>query len=302
MKKSFSIAVISRACGVQAHTLRAWESRYQMFSPERDENGKRIYSETDIHKAVLLASLVEHGYAISTLAKMTNAELQDLVDSLKVHDQSSQQNQLEVHSKRLLQFLENYDLENVSRELQYIRTNSSVRDFILKTVLPMMREIGIKVENKVYTVTQEHIMSTIVRDQLSVISIPPMHEKNSEIILATPEGNLHELSILIANILCRAHKFSTRYLGAAHPADCLAEAINTIKGDLLVLGTVSSDAWNYKNQIVSYLTQIDQLLKHPINIILGGGEKIKFPKFNHIHNVIVMPTFEEFDEYLQRLI
>jgi len=39
MKKEFGIKVISTACAVMPHTIRAWEKRYQVFTPERSEGG-----------------------------------------------------------------------------------------------------------------------------------------------------------------------------------------------------------------------------------------------------------------------
>lgn len=302
MKKSFSISVISSACGIMPHTLRAWESRYNMFSPMRDEKGKRVYSEADLKKAVLLAKLVEQGHAISSLSHFKIEELQGLVSSLEDNQKDSDAQKSHAISKRLLNYLEGYDLENVSKELQYLRLNSASIDYLLNTILPTMREIGQKVAIGEYTVTQEHIMSTIIRDQLSLMTIPSLGEKNTELALATPEGNMHELSIIIANILCRAHKFNTRYLGAAHPADCLAEAVNALRIDQLILGAVSSDAWDYHKNIIPFLTDLDQGLNSEIKVVLGGGVEMKFPKFKNISKVDVIPTFEEFNVYLEKLI
>lgn len=300
LEKKFSISVISKACGILPHTLRAWESRYNMFSPTRDEAGNRIYSETDLKKAVALAALVTHGHSISSLSKYEQTELENLAKSIDQTQINKNQFSSEVNSKKLVKYLASYQIDLVSKELQYIRQSTGTKDFILNTILPTMREIGILVEQDKYTVTQEHIMSTIVRDQLSQINLPNLNEKSTEMTIATPEGNLHELAITIANILCRSHKFRTRYLGAAHPAECLAEAINILKTPVLVLGVVSSDSWNYQKKIVPYLKQIDDHLDVGIEVILGGGTPIEFPKFNQIKKITIMATFQEFDKYLQK--
>lgn len=272
-----------------------------MFTPGRDETGKRIYSESDLKKAILLAALVGHGHSISSLANTKMSELEKLASSIETSEINKNQNAGEVNLKKLLSFLDSYEIELVSKELQYLRQSIGTKDFILNTILPMMREIGLKVSQNKYTVTQEHIMSTIVRDQLSQINLPSLNIKNTEISIATPEGNLHELAITIANILCRSHKFSTRYLGAAHPADCLAEAINILKTPLLVLGVVSSDSWDYSKEIIPYLTDIDKHLTVDIEVILGGGYELEFPKYKKIKVVKIMPTFDDFDKYLENL-
>ena len=50
MKKNFGINVISTACGVMPHTIRTWEKRYQVFTPERSEGGQRLCNEADLTK------------------------------------------------------------------------------------------------------------------------------------------------------------------------------------------------------------------------------------------------------------
>jgi DNA-binding transcriptional MerR regulator len=301
LDKKFSISVVSKACGTLPHTLRAWESRYNMFSPARDASGKRVYSEKDLKKAVLLAALVGHGHSISSLADYDLIELEKLSRSSQEHGSHRVQNEGELNSKRIFNFLDNYQIESVSKELQYLRQSIGTKDFILNTILPTMREIGQKVEEGKYTVTQEHIMSTIVRDQLSQIDLPNLNTKTTQLAIATPEGNLHELAITIANILCRSHKFTTRYLGAAHPAECLAEAVNIFKTPTLILGVVSSESWDYSTKIIPYLNEIDKHLTINIEVLLGGGYDLKFPKFKKIKTVTVMPTFQDFDKYLEQL-
>jgi len=299
--KKFNISVISKACGILPHTLRAWESRYNIFTPTRDGTGKRRYSEKDLKKAILLAALVGQGHSISSLSKYDIGGLKSLTTSLEGTDAKKEQDSAELNSKNLLGHLNSYDIESVSRELQYLRQSIGTKDFILNMILPLMREVGLRVYQGTYTVTQEHIMSTIVRDQLSQIDLPNLYVKTTQIALATPEGNLHELAITIANILCRSNKVSTRYLGAANPADCLAEALNILKTPILVLGTVTSDSWDYSKRMIPFLEEMDESLTVKIEIVLGGGSQLEFPKFKNIESVKVMPTFQELDSYLENI-
>jgi len=44
----FSIQFVSQVTGINAHTLRAWEKRYQAVVPQRNPKGKRLYSDEDI--------------------------------------------------------------------------------------------------------------------------------------------------------------------------------------------------------------------------------------------------------------
>ncbi len=301
MVGKYSIKVISNSCGVLPHTLRVWEQRYGVFVPDRSEGGQRLYSDEDLHKAKLLAYLIDKGHTISKLAGFSVDELEKMRE-LFSKSQSAHMNERvgEQLTQKLLKHLKKFELKDVTNELQYIRLNKSAKDFIFKVVLPVMREIGLMVAKGELSVTQEHIISTLVREQISQINLPNIGTKSKEMAFATPEGNLHELSILIGEVLSRCNRVPTRYLGPAHPADCLAQALNAMKTPNLVLGTVSSDLWDYNTQMIPFLKELDHHLEYSLNVYLGGGLEIDFPKFKNLKEVMPLSTFEEFDSILER--
>jgi len=301
MKKEFGINVISTACGVMPHTIRTWEKRYQVFSPERSEGGQRLYNEADFAKAKLIVALIEQGHTISSLARHS---LQDLRSFLVVNNgENSESDKMltSVETKKLLQHLANFNIDLVASGMQHLRLSMGVKEFIFKIVLPVMHEIEKLALKGLYSVTQEHIISTIVRDQLGQINLANEGPNPDRFALATPEGNLHELPILIAEIICNANRVSTNYLGASHPAECLSEAVNALKCKTIVMGVISSAQWNYENNIVSYLESMDKYLKNTVKVMLGGGSKVDFPEFKNIENVKVVKSFEDFDKMLIEL-
>ena len=301
MKKEFGINVISTACGVMPHTIRTWEKRYQVFTPERSEGGHRLYSEVDLAKAKLIVALIEQGHTISSLARHSLQDLRSLLVVNKGEDSESGKMFTSVETKRLLQHLANFNIEMVASGMQHLRLSIGIKEFIFKIVLPVMQEIEKLYLKGMYSVTQEHIISTIVGDQLHQINLSNQGPNPDRIALATPEGNLHELPILIAEIICHVNRFSTNYLGASHPAECLSEAVNALKCKIIVMGVISSDQWNYEKKIIPYLRSMDKYLKNKVIVILGGGSEVDFPEFKNIENVKVVKSFEDFDKMLIEL-
>ncbi len=296
---TLSIKTISTACGVLPQTIRTWEKRYKAFSPQRSEGGQRLYSEEDLNRAKLIVTLIEKGQTISNLAKLSLEELkQQIKVTLPENTDAATNTSSTIGIKKLLGHLASYDINAVASEMQHLRTSIGAKDFIFKIILPVMNEIGLLVAKGKYSITQEHIISTIVRHQLGQIHLPNVGHDFGNFALATPEGNIHELPILMADIICRSNRLNTSYLGAAHPAECLAEAVNALKCDTIILGTVTSDQWNYDKQIIPYLTKVDHFLKHKVKVILGGGLNKDFPPFENIMDVQLMKTFEELDKTL----
>ena len=141
MKKEFGINVISTACGVKPHTIRTWEKRYQVFTPERSEGGHRLYSEVDLAKAKLIVALIEQGHTISSLARHSLQDLRSLLVVNKGEDSESGKMFTSVETKRLLQHLANFNIDMVASGMQHLRLSIGVKEFIFKIVLPVMQEI-----------------------------------------------------------------------------------------------------------------------------------------------------------------
>lgn len=298
MQKGLSIKVMATNTGIQAHTIRTWEKRYGAFKPERAPNGRRVYTEQDLSKLKLLAFLTNSGFSISQLANQSIEELEQVKMNLNVSAPTPVERVKEVSLDRLHQFLLNYQLQKIFEELEHLRSSLGSKAFIFKVVLPVMREIGVLVAKGRYTVTHEHIVSTIIREQLSKVEKPNYDSPKESIALATPDGNLHELPILIADILCRANRTTTHYLGASHPPRCLAEALNALNCKELVMGVISTDRWDFARDLNPFLTELDQLLQNETTLVLGGALPCQLPEMNKIKWVKFMPSFEDFDEYL----
>ncbi|MCB9678958.1 MAG: MerR family transcriptional regulator [Alphaproteobacteria bacterium] len=78
----YKMAAVVRLTGIPANTLRTWERRYGITSPDRSAGGARLYREDDVVRLQLVSALLEHGEAIGALADL---EIDDLRARLDVH-------------------------------------------------------------------------------------------------------------------------------------------------------------------------------------------------------------------------
>src|ERR1035438_7706841 len=61
----FNTKAVVQQTGIAAPTLRAWERRYMLLSPERAQNDYRLYSERDIAIIRWLKAHIATGMSIS---------------------------------------------------------------------------------------------------------------------------------------------------------------------------------------------------------------------------------------------
>lgn len=72
---SISIGALSKLSGVPSDTIRTWERRYQVLSPKRDENGRRVYTIEDSRRLKLIGELTRLGERVAKLAQLDLAQL-----------------------------------------------------------------------------------------------------------------------------------------------------------------------------------------------------------------------------------
>lgn len=73
----FKIGAVSRMTGIAPDTLRIWERRYEIVTPERTPAGGRLYSQEQINRLTLIKNLVDAGDSISVVASLSLADLQN---------------------------------------------------------------------------------------------------------------------------------------------------------------------------------------------------------------------------------
>ena len=85
----YKIGAVSRLTGIPTVTIRMWERRYKLVEPQRTEAGGRLYSQEDLHRLGLIKQAVDAGNAISTVATLSNQELQERLASSTFTPQTS---------------------------------------------------------------------------------------------------------------------------------------------------------------------------------------------------------------------
>ena len=75
VKRFFSIRDLENLSGIKAHTIRIWEKRYGLLSPERTSTNIRTYSLASLQKLLNITLLYNSDYKISKIAKIPVADI-----------------------------------------------------------------------------------------------------------------------------------------------------------------------------------------------------------------------------------
>jgi DNA-binding transcriptional MerR regulator len=278
MEKGFSIQFVSKITGINPHTIRAWEKRYNAVSPQRDVNGRRLYQQQHIDKLSLLHELSSLGNPISDLAGLTLEELQNLYKNFfgdsKTVKREVKTSAIDFNSmlQNLVMALRLFKLDVISYELEKIKQDCSLREFALNLVAPILQEVGAMCDTGQITIAQEHALSAILKFHIGNILFNYAEDvKNLDhnVIIAAPEGELHEFGIMIAALLCKFYGIKFYYLGPDLPAESLLECAKQIKAKTIILGISRNMESKHPASVNKYLDTIWNELSDT-KLIVGG--------------------------------
>lgn len=253
IQKSYNIKKVCQITGLNPNTLRTWERRYNIFEPIRSGTGRRLYTDEDIEKIRCVAQLVFEGHAISNLSGLSLQDLQRMtisqtsvtptVDPIGSSARIKENHLTEIHTK-LSDHLTRFELKDITRMIEQCRYRLSPEDFILRIVVPVMDDIGQKIDQGYFTIAQEHAISAIIKFEL-VKLLSDLRSKEFEdacvAIISTPEGEYHIIGAICASILFANQGWKIFCLGANLPTDALIHASQALNPDVIAISNVNPE-------------------------------------------------------------
>lgn len=306
--EEFSIQFVSRVTGINPHTIRAWEKRYQVVVPGRDAKGRRLYNQVHIDRLIMLQDLVDIGNKISDLSKMSDEQLKKLCNQYTKNNNRTNTNiseePIDINEtlQNLLLALQHYKLDVLSHELEKAKGNLNLRDFALSVLLPLLSEVGHQVQRKLLTIAQEYALTSILKFYMGQILYQNYvfrNKNNFNVLLTTPEGESHEFGILIAALLCSHYKVNFYFLGANLPLESTLEAYDQINPSV-ILSSVSRPVEDFRDgYIENYVNTIATHIDNKAQLWLGGVHRASINNKNN--NVVLYSSIRSLDQILKDL-
>ena len=134
----YSIKELEKLSGIKAHTIRIWEKRYRVISPQRTATNIRFYSDDDLKKIINISLLNNNGVKISKIADLSSADL-----SKRVSELSEVNTTADVHIDQLIVAMIDLEEETFERVLGDIIARFGFERTITTIVYPFLEKIGI---------------------------------------------------------------------------------------------------------------------------------------------------------------
>lgn len=247
--KKFSISDIEGLIGIKAHTIRAWEARYNLVPPKRTPTNIRFYDENDLKLLLNIVTLNEKGYKISKIARMSKKQIADLVLQLQSDFKNDTVQVLNL-SEAALRYDEEVFADILSgciEEMGLVKT----MDLVL---FPFMKKAGMLWQTGAIDPSHEHFASNLIRDRLIVEIdkvVKPEKKDRKRFVLFLPETEMHETGLLFARYLLKKCGMDTLYLGQEIPYADVKKVISSYKPDYAFIVLTSLNLGKDINKIIN---------------------------------------------------
>ncbi len=285
----YSIKQLELVSGIKAHTIRMWERRYNLFTPQRTDTNIRRYTGLDVQLILNISQLLRNGYKISKLASKSLDEIVALTLQNSKNTTLSKENELEPLILSLLSF----DQQTFKSTLIKKIDDQGFEKTYEALILPLLYRIGILWQTGMLNTAHEHFATNIIKHIL-VSNYEALKEPKSDSQLALfflPESEFHEIGLLFFAYVAKTQGLRTIYLGQSTPVEDVIKTSKEIQPAIIFTSSSSSVS---KVNLTELSKSVHKNIKGCHLCITGykaNQDRFKMPK--DIHVISTIETFNK---------
>ncbi|MCU0633301.1 MAG: MerR family transcriptional regulator [Gemmatimonadaceae bacterium] len=240
------IQVVTRRTGLSADVLRVWEKRYGAVTPARTTSARRLYSEADIERLILLAEATLTGHGIGQVATWSTEALTTLVREARVRTApgpvAAVHGAMDAHASTdhvpaCLAAIAAFDAVALELALRRASVALAAATFFDRVVVPLVDALAERAQDGTLTAAHRHLALAVLRAVLAQLALAATAPVSTQrLVVATPVGHPHELAALLVAATAAAEGWHVLHLGPDVPAAAVAEAAAHGHASAVVLG------------------------------------------------------------------
>ncbi|RKL67620.1 MerR family transcriptional regulator [Salipaludibacillus neizhouensis] len=234
----YNIKAVSKLLGIHPGTLRAWERRYQLIQPVRNDAGHRLYTDEQLKVLKWIINKVDNGFTISQAV-----ELLDKHDYQEVmEEETANYNQIGKLKKDLLSSLLKFNETKSNELLDQAFGVFSTEKVVINILGGILADVGDKWEKKEITTAHEHFVTSFLRTKIGMVfhNLPVNGLLPKVICVCGPEER-HEIGLLIFTFFLKRRGYETIYLGSGIPEDDVFLVVNEVEPKMIIISCTMSE-------------------------------------------------------------
>ena len=284
------IQVVARRTGLSADVIRVWERRYGIVTPERASNSRRLYSDEDVEKLIMLRRATSAGRRIGDVADLSLRNLRELVDNdetaaarlpiAKIQQRPSTGSVMEYFDD-CLEAVQRFNSQDIYRSLSDASKSLGII-FLLEDLLrPLVSHIQDECRRGALRDAHYAIAIYSIRGFLSnLVMNEPIVESEYKLICASPTGSVSDIAALRLAAASKSNGWHAIFLGMYGTVDEIIYAQQKSNAQLIAIGiTRPADDPLLANQLRRLRKQLDQNIEIAVT---GSGAAAYFDVLQEI--------------------
>lgn len=245
----YNIKAVEQATGVAASTLRVWERRYGIPTPNRNETGYRLYSERDIATITWLKGQLDEGLSISQAVARLEALREEGAEPtislsagyVSLPEQGPRS--LPILQDDLISALLDFDVTRADTYLGEAFALYPVEMVALVLIQPSLVEIGEGWHRGDVSIAQEHFASAYIRQKIETLLNQTWYpQRGPSILCACAPGEQHEIGLMLLALFVRRRGYHVVYLGPNVPEDELLQTAARLQPAMVCVSASTTEA------------------------------------------------------------
>ena len=241
----YTIKQASRLTGVSEASLRAWERRYGVVVPHRNESGYRLYDEQALSAVSTMRRLVDTGWSPAEAAEAVRSgtvpAVPDEVVGKETPDDGDQPNAF-TYMQRFLASAAQMDAAGIEETLDGGFALGSFEHVVDSWLFPALEALGEGWARGEIDVAAEHTASHAVHRRLSAaFDAAGSRSRGPAVVVGLPSGSQHDLGALAFATAIRRRGINVLYLGANVPVSSWEAAVRSSEARAVVLSVVTPE-------------------------------------------------------------
>ena len=261
-KVLFPIRILSEKTTVGTSTLRAWERRYGLLTPERTPKGHRLYSQKDVKRVSKILDLLDDGHSLPAIADMLSA------DTIRESDPglSQEKSVPELSSSVWADFVET--TLNATRDFNVERMDAIYNeatslypiDLVIEHLIqPVLDNLGTGwIEQPERGIAEEHFYTSWLKNRIGArFQHSYSHAKGTRIVCACLPGSFHEVGLMLFALSALSRGYRVLYFGADLPLNQLNYIAQRSAAKAIVLGAHMQLNNDINAELVSLISELE---------------------------------------------
>ncbi len=296
----YNIKAVTRLTDVPADTLRRWESRYSIITPQRTDTGYRLYSHRDVDTILWLKARVDEGLSISRACDMLRhlggapsplqrytATPNDVAAPIIVtgHPRSphpieapDENRSFDALREELMAAFRVVDEARAAAVLSDALSLYTLEDVCLQLMQPVLVQVGEAWLNAEISVAVEHFAASFVRSRLAnLFHSSPYNSHGSLALVACAPEEFHELGAMFLAVFLRRSGYRVVYLGQNVPVNSLEGMIHAMHPDLVCISATRAETASALYELREFLDNLKRQEGYAPLLAYGGQVFNRYP-------------------------